>query len=389
MADGFYVNTTDSPHSRLKYVNNSLIRNLRQGQKEIRSILKKMQARKSAYLTDLSQETSFTVRGLDRTPSSVQRLDRKTDYSTGATSTPKSYRDALSESGNDRRNRTLYSSELTPNSILRTSTNNRSKKTPKRGLHVSFQSSPHIEDENRNVIDDNLDRRSMLGYDWIAGILDNTSYIAEKSDDFFDDLKEFRRVNKDECYSKTISEPSLKPYRSITPLKKDHEDFEDKESYSCENTYKLNERLFAERIHSSDESCHVCYTKPQPEYETQGSYVRVSVPRSTLMSPYKVKPHRRVSFDPTDSIGLSSHCLAGWESSKPAVVPSHSSLDLKASLHKTRETLDASRAGRYSPDHQSTRDLLDRSHSLRYGLQVLNMERGISDKAHTTSFPAF
>lgn len=46
----------------------------------------------------------------------------------------------------------------------------------------------------------------MLGYDWIAGILDNTSYIAEKSDDFFDDLKEFRRVNKDECYSKTISE---------------------------------------------------------------------------------------------------------------------------------------------------------------------------------------
>ena len=41
----------------------------------------------------------------------------------------------------------------------------------------------------------------MLGYDWIAGILDNTSYLAEKNDDFFEDLKEFRRVNKDECYS--------------------------------------------------------------------------------------------------------------------------------------------------------------------------------------------
>ena len=71
--------------------------------------------------------------------------------------------------------------------------------TPKKDLHVSFQT-----DENRNVIDDN--RRSMLGYDWIAGILDNTSYLTEKNDDFFEDLKEFRRVNKDDCYSKAMQE---------------------------------------------------------------------------------------------------------------------------------------------------------------------------------------
>ena len=56
------------------------------------------------------------------------------------------------------------------------------------------------------MINDNLNKRSMLGYDWIAGILDNTSYLAEKSDDFFDNLKEFRRVNKDDCYSKTVPE---------------------------------------------------------------------------------------------------------------------------------------------------------------------------------------
>lgn len=131
MADGFCVNTTDSPHSRLKYANSSLLKSLRQGQDEIRSILKEMQARKPVCLTDFGQETSFTVRGLDRTPSSVQRSERKSDYLSGATSTPKSYRDALSESGNDRRNRTLYNSELTPNSILRTSTNNRSRKVRK------------------------------------------------------------------------------------------------------------------------------------------------------------------------------------------------------------------------------------------------------------------
>ena len=32
---------------------------------------------------------------------------------------------------------------------------------------------------------------------------------------------------------------------------------------------------------------------------------RVSVPRSSLLAPYKVRPHRRRSFDPTDSMGLS------------------------------------------------------------------------------------
>ena len=65
----------------------------------------------------------------------------------------------------------------------------------------------------------------------------------------------------------------------------------------------------------------------------------VSVPRSSLHSPYRFKPHRRASFDPTDAVSLSSHCLAGWESSKPTVIPMPSSLDLRTSLHKSRTTL--------------------------------------------------
>ena len=38
-----------------------------------------------------------------------------------------------------------------------------------------------------------------LGYDWIAGILDNSSYISQCSDDYFDELKEFRRANREDC----------------------------------------------------------------------------------------------------------------------------------------------------------------------------------------------
>lgn len=38
-----------------------------------------------------------------------------------------------------------------------------------------------------------------LGYDWIAGILDTSSYISQCSDEYFDELKEFRRANREDC----------------------------------------------------------------------------------------------------------------------------------------------------------------------------------------------
>lgn len=75
--------------------------------------------------------------------------------------------------------------------------------TPKKALRVSFDISPRQE---RSVIGDDDQRRSLLGYDWIAGMLDNTSYLSERPDDYFDDLKEFRRVNKEECIGTAIPE---------------------------------------------------------------------------------------------------------------------------------------------------------------------------------------
>lgn len=163
----------------------------------------------------------------------------------------------------------------------------------------------------------------------------------------------------------------------------------ERKDHKGDNAYTLNDRLFAVPIHGPETSCSVCHTKREFEYETEGSYVRVSVPRSSLLSPYRFKPHRRSSFDPTDAMSLSSHCLAGWESSKPTVVPMPSSLDLRTSLHQSRTTLDASRAGRYPGSvAESTEELLNRSHSLRYGLQVLEQERGRNrQSAHTTPYP--
>lgn len=95
-------------------------------------------------------------------------------------------------------------------------------------------------------------------------------------------------------------------------------------------------------LHVRMKGWHVVLTwtkKLKKKLRQFNSFLRVSVPRSSLLSPYQFKPHRRSSFDPTDAMSLSSHCLAGWESSKPTVVPMPSSLDLRTSLHQSRTTL--------------------------------------------------
>ena len=38
-----------------------------------------------------------------------------------------------------------------------------------------------------------------LGYDWIAGLLDTDSYLAEHDDEYFEEMREFRKVNRSEC----------------------------------------------------------------------------------------------------------------------------------------------------------------------------------------------
>ena len=40
-----------------------------------------------------------------------------------------------------------------------------------------------------------------LGYDWIAGLLDaSEAYLSEKDNEYFEDIKEFRRVNYADCF---------------------------------------------------------------------------------------------------------------------------------------------------------------------------------------------
>lgn len=105
-----------SPLSRLRTDNHSLLEQLKQGQDDIWDVLKRMQSTRGSFPTRTYGETSFTYRGIDRTPT---RVTRKVDQATTdrkQTSTPKSFGQALIADGNDRRNRT----PVGPTSILST-----------------------------------------------------------------------------------------------------------------------------------------------------------------------------------------------------------------------------------------------------------------------------
>ena len=105
-----------SPLSRLRKDNQSLLSQLQQGQSDTWNILKRMQSTKDSYATRTHGETSFTYRGVDRTPVNVTRRTDQASKKASQTSTPKSFGQALIADGNDRRSRT----SVMPASILST-----------------------------------------------------------------------------------------------------------------------------------------------------------------------------------------------------------------------------------------------------------------------------
>jgi len=66
-------------------------------------------------------------------------------------------------------------------------------------LSKSYLDHPSTKEFSRLM--DNRQGRTLLGYDWIAGLLDNDEVrdLGGQPDDLFEEVKEFRRQNKQEC----------------------------------------------------------------------------------------------------------------------------------------------------------------------------------------------
>eukprot|EP00057_Strongylocentrotus_purpuratus_P009484 XP_011663958.1 PREDICTED: uncharacterized protein LOC575588 isoform X3 [Strongylocentrotus purpuratus] len=370
---------------------------------------------RSAHMTGTSTD------GTERHRESHHRSSHMTDLSTDGTErrresdeenvAEESYVEQLLAQGNDRL-AAARSREVSPNprSILHTP-GCRPKKTPMRvsflnRLNRGHQNSP-IQPLPRSLRDDSLSQgvslqgslhdrsygnmtQPLLGYDWIAGVMDNNPALEEKSDDYLQGIKEFRQLNRNECVHTAVMDDSAadEMMNVSQGFGEVQEPYLQAKEHKCIHNYVLNDRLFAVPLHENNDGeslCAICEHRRSSEKKkslSSPSYIRVSIPRSTLQSPYRVRPHRRQSFDPTDSMGLSQHCLAGWQNSRPSMMPSASTIDLKASLDRTMVAANSlfdptlggvqdTTAGRPLGPSRHTQELLNRSHALRVDLQRL------------------
>nr|XP_061785415.1 migration and invasion-inhibitory protein-like isoform X1 [Nerophis lumbriciformis] len=183
--------------------------------------------------------------------------------------------------------------------------------------------------------------RPLLGYDWIAGVLDVQNTLAEYSDDFYNELQAFRTSNKSECIHQPQSDLEFcMDKHSILPMLADTARPEaDTQVHECTFSYKLNDRLFPVSL-LSPECCPVCKREKSSHPHTMGdpALVRVTIPRFSVLPPYKYKIHRRCSFEPSDSLALPSHCLLGWPNRVQGFLLPPSNLDLRSHLVKNNFT---------------------------------------------------
>ncbi|XP_068567820.1 migration and invasion-inhibitory protein [Cebidichthys violaceus] len=179
----------------------------------------------------------------------------------------------------------------------------------------------------------------LLGYDWIAGVLDAEDSLIERSDEFFSDLRAFRSLNKEECVHSPQAEFPEENHSAVPLLTDSSGPEANTDTHQCTFSYRINSRLFPVPLHSQ-ECCPVCkeHKSSQAHTTAEPALIRVSIPRSTLLPPYKYKAHRRCSFDPSDSLGLPSHCLSGWSNTGQITLPPPSSLDLRGSLNTKSST---------------------------------------------------
>ncbi|KAE8591886.1 hypothetical protein XENTR_v10018601 [Xenopus tropicalis] len=147
------------------------------------------------------------------------------------------YADQLMDEGNIKNKE-----PRTPKSILLTPGNKGSKRD---FGHVTF-----LPDNTDKTL--NWSPRPFLGYDWIAGLLEVESPIANKSEQFFSDINEFRRVNREEC----LHEYYTKPEAQETSLSEDEPDCII-DTHECVYCYRVNSRLFTSPV-GSESACPIC-----------------------------------------------------------------------------------------------------------------------------------
>ncbi len=178
---------------------------------------------------------------------------------------------------------------------------------------------------------------SSFGYDWIASMLDNTHDFSDKSDDYFIELQNFRKVNAEECISlfpfpeSSRSLELLQSSRSSSGTRRS-EGHPDKDEFdSPQPMYRLNERLFP-----------VAQPRPHgginPLRTEHDHLIRVSIPEHSFVPLSTVAFSKKEDFAPSNSCSLTKHCMLGYETSTIRNFPPQASANLLQTCTRNRQT---------------------------------------------------
>ncbi|KAL8569703.1 hypothetical protein ACOMHN_005820 [Nucella lapillus] len=235
------------------------------------------------------------------------------------------YQKHLVDRGNNRQlNTFIRDTTIKPKTILN-STHSVSHNYSKQGPGVSFQSTSSASG-NSSLFRSQARERRLLGYDWIAALVGNDTGLIDESESYFQELRDFRRSNRDECCNDFYMEGPFTLSESEPPAVEKAIKDTKVQPFTVNDrlfTVPVTENLLGEPLEPGNKD------RPQEEpTQEEPRFVRVSIPRATLQMPYKVRPHRRRSFDASDSCSLMDHCLKGWNAVSPATLPTASGVSL-------------------------------------------------------------
>ena len=209
---------------------------------------------------------------------------------------------------------------------------------------------------SRNNNMEKRNKENLLGYEWIAEMLDANISFESKSDEYFEELQKFRQTNHGDCFGATESGNSegqypRPPYQDWPPpsyTSKAHLDkLKAEMEHKCVHLYRMNARGFAIPVNVDEygESvCPVCKKKRELDSKTM---VRITVPKKMLpdfdridnswerelLSGSSTKSgvvDSSCAYRPGDSMGLSKHVVPGWQTARPTCTAPATFVDIKS-----------------------------------------------------------
>ncbi|GAB1608030.1 uncharacterized protein LOC115224402, partial [Argonauta hians] len=240
----------------------------------------------------------------------------------------------------------------------------------------------HVDTPRPTAVHKKSQEEKLLGYDWIAGILDNKKQqhhsMSHMSNEHFDDLKTFWN----NCQRNNLTD--VKKLDKFVDDTLEPQLIKDILTESKIKAYSINDRLFSEPIQKmsstkwgsspqnpdkgyysnegGSSSCSSSTTSSSSGHEgrpsssgheswpsnsitrqkglTSPRYVRISMPKDLLSKHEPPKIPLKGVCDTTDTLSLGKHCVMGWNTTQRGKPLKSSSISIKhASGGRVTETL--------------------------------------------------